>query len=88
MQARTNRSSLINFKESNKLLQGIEYSRMSNEEALKRIKNICNDIKKIIDQNSFNLNQVEVINIFFMVDEIFTGEIKNVKVNNDDSWGF
>ena len=88
MQARTNRSSLINFKESNKLLQGIEYSRMSNEEALKRIKNICNDIKKIIDQNSLNLNQVEVINIFFMVDEIFTGEIKNVKVNNDDSWGF
>ena len=85
MQARTNRSSLINFKESNKLLQGIEYSRMSNEEALKRIKNICNDIKKIIDQNSFNLNQVEVINIFFMVDEIFTGEIKNVKVNNEDS---
>ena len=88
MQARTNRSSLINFKESNKLLQGIEYSRMSNEEALKRIKNICNDIKKIIDQNSLNLNQVEVINIFFMVDEIFTGEIKNVKVNNEDSWGF
>ena len=58
---------------------------MSNEEALKRIKNICNDIKKIIDQNSLNLNQVEVINIFFMVDEIFTGEIKNVKVNNEDS---
>ena len=85
MQARTNRSSLINFKESNKLLQGIEYSRMSNEEALKRIKNIFNDIKKIIDQNSLNLNQVEVINIFFMVDEIFTGEIKNVKVNNEDS---
>ena len=58
---------------------------MSNEEALKRIKNICNDIKKIINQNSLNLNQVEVINIFFMVDEIFTGEIKNVKVNNEDS---
>ena len=58
---------------------------MSNEEALKRIKNICNDIKKIIDQDSLNLNQVEVINIFFMVDEIFTGEIKNVKVNNEDS---
>ena len=50
---------------------------MSNEEALKRIKNICHDIKKIIDQNSLNLNQVEVMNIFFMVDEIFTGEIKN-----------
>ena len=77
LQARPNRSSLINFKESNKLLQGIEYSRITHEEALKRIKNICNDINKIIDQNSLNLNQVEVMNIFFMVDEIFTGEIKN-----------
>ena len=63
LQARPNRSSLINFSESNNLLQGIEYSRISHEEALKRIKNIRSDIKKIVDKNSLNSNQVKVLNV-------------------------
>ena len=63
LQARPNRSSLINFSESNNLLQGIEYSRISHEEALKRIKNIRSDIKKIVDKNSLNSNQFKVLNV-------------------------
>ena len=81
--AKPNRSGLINFNESNKLLQDIEHSKITYEEALKRIRNIRSDIAKIINQGSLNLNQVEVINTLFMVDEIFTGEIKTVKANNE-----
>ena len=83
LQAKPNRSGLINFNESNKLLQDIEHSKITYEEALKRIRNIRSDIAKIINQVSLNLNQVEVINTLFMVDEIFTGEIKTVKANNE-----
>ena len=84
LQARPNRGSLIKFDKSNKLLQDIEQSKMTHEEALKRINNICSVIKKIIDRENINLNQIRVINILFVVDEIFTGKIKNVEVNNDD----
>ena len=83
LRAKPNRSGLINFNESNKLLQDIEHSKITYEEALKRIRNIRSDIAKIINQGSLNLNQVEVINTLFMVDEIFTGEIKTVKANNE-----
>ena len=83
LRAKPNRSGLINFNESNKLLQDIEHSKITYEEALKRIWNIRSDIAKIINQVSLNLNQVEVINTLFMVDEIFTGEIKTVKANNE-----
>ena len=83
LQANPNRKRLFNFNESNKLLQDIEHSRITYEEALKRIHNIRSDIKKIINKESLDLNQVEVINILFMVDEIFTGEIKSVKANNE-----
>ena len=83
LQANPNRKRLFNFNKSNKLLQDIEHSRITYEEALKRIRNIRSDIKKIINKESLDLNQVEVINILFMVDEIFTGEIKSVKANNE-----
>ena len=83
LRAKPNRSGLINFNESNKLLQDIEHSKITYEEALKRIRNIRSDIAKIINQGSLNLNQVEVINTLFMIDEIFTGEIKTVKANNE-----
>ena len=52
LQARPNWSSLINFNKSSNLLQGKEYSRITHEEELKRIKNIRNNIKKIIDKKS------------------------------------
>ena len=67
LQATPNRGSTITFNESNKLLQDIEHSRITLEEALKRINNICSDIERIINQKSINVNQVEVINTLFMV---------------------
>ena len=42
--------SLINFNEPNKLLQGIEYSKITLEEALKRIKNLHSNIIRMINQ--------------------------------------
>ena len=39
-------------------------------------------INKIISQKTLNSNQTEVLNALFMVDEIFTGEIKSVQANN------
>ena len=83
LRTKPNRRGLNNFNESKKLLQDIEHSKITYEEALKRIRNIRSDIAKIINQGSLNLNQVEVINTLFMVDEIFTGEIKTVKANNE-----
>ena len=67
LQARTNRGSPITFNESKKLLEDIEHSRITLEEALKRINNIRSDIERFIDQKSINVNQVEVVNTLFMV---------------------
>ena len=54
LQARPNRSNVISFKESNKLLYDIEHSKITYEEVLKRIQNICSDINKIINMQSLN----------------------------------
>ena len=50
---------------------------------MKKINNIRNDITKIINNKSLNSNQLEVVNIIFMANEIFTGEIESVKANNE-----
>ena len=65
--------------ESNKLLHDITDSNTTHEEALKRITNIRDNITTIINQKILNLNQTEVVNTFFMVDEVFTGKTKMVK---------
>ena len=65
LQARPNRNKAINFNESNKLLYDIKYSKITYEEALKRIENIRSDINKIINMQSLNSNQVNVLNILF-----------------------
>ena len=49
---------------------------------MKKIANICEDIKTIINQESLNPNEIDVINILYVVDEIFTGKIKILKGNN------
>ena len=67
----------INFNESNKLLHEIENRQITYEEALKRIKNIRSDINKIINMQSLNLNQINVLNTLFMV---------NVEVNKEDDF--
>ena len=80
--ARPNRSKVINFNESNKLLHEIENSKITYEEALKRIENIRSDINKIISMQSLDPNQIKVLNILFMVNETFTSETKSLEVNN------
>ena len=50
---------------------------------MKKINNIRNDITKIINNKSLNSNQLEVVNIIFKANEIFTGEIESVKANNE-----
>ena len=68
-----------------KLLHEIEKSQITYEEALKRIENICIDINKIISMQS-NLNQINVLNILFMANEIFAGEIESVEVNKEGNF--
>ena len=81
LQARLRGSKVININESNKLLHEIENSQITYEEALKGIENIRSDINKLVNVQSINLNQVNVLNIIFMVNEIFTGESESVEVN-------
>ena len=83
LQVRPKGSKFININESNKLLYGIENGQITYEEALKRIKNICSDFKKVISMQGINVNQVNFVNILFMVDEIFTGKNKSVGVNKE-----
>ena len=42
-------------------------------------------LKKIIDEESLYPNQVNVVNILFMVDEIFTGKIESLEANGEDN---
>ena len=58
------------------------HSQVTYEEALNKIFIIYRDIDTILSEKRLNPNQVEVLNILFMVDEIFTGEIKWVKEND------
>ena len=84
-QARLNRNKVIDFNESNKLLHDIGHSKITYEEALKRTENVRNDINKIISM-SLNQNQIIVLNIIFMVNHFFTGEIESVGLNNKDNF--
>ena len=79
LQARTKGSKVINNNESNKLLYEIENSQITCEKALKRIENIRSDINKIICMQSLNLNQINLLNILFMANEVFTGELRVLK---------
>ena len=86
LQARPKGGKVINTNESNKLLHEIENSQITYEEALKRIENIHRDINKIISMQSLNLNQINVLNTLFMVNEIFTGESESVEVNKEGNF--
>ena len=78
LQVRPNRSKVVNFNESNKLLHEIENSKITYKEASKIIENIRRDINEIISIQSINPNQINEINTLFMVNEIFTGEIESI----------
>ena len=58
-------------------------SKITYKEASKIIENIRRDINKIISMQSINPNQINEINTLFMVNEIFTGEIESIWVNNE-----
>ena len=81
LQARPKGGKVINANESKKLLHEIENIQITYEEVLKEIKNIYSDINKLVNAQSINVNQVNVLNIIFMVDETFTGKNKSVGVN-------
>ena len=46
-----------------------------------RLENILSDINKLVSAQSININQVSVLNILFMLYEIFTGESVSIGVN-------
>ena len=81
LQIRIKGTKVININESSNLLYEIENGQITYEEALKRIGNIHNNINKIIKMQSLNSNQINLLNILFMVNEIFTGESESVGVN-------
>ena len=81
LQARPKGCKVIDINESNKLLHKIENSQITYEEALKGIENNRSDINKLVSVQSINLNQVNVLNIIFMVTEIFTEGSESVGVN-------
>ena len=70
-QARPNWSRLLTLNVSNKLLQDIEHSKITYEEALKKMTNISNDIKMLEKLDSLTQNKSRVLNTLFMVDEIY-----------------
>ena len=53
---------------------------------MKRIENIRSDINTIIDIQSLNLNQINVLNTLFMVNEIFTREIESVELTKEGNF--
>ena len=80
------RAKVININESNKLLHEKGNSQITYEKALKRIENIRSDINKMITMQSLNSNQINLLNILFMVNEIFTGESESVEVNKEGNF--
>ena len=67
LQARINLANPIYFDESYKLIQDIEHSNITHEEALKIITEIRKNVERLNNLNEFNPNQVEVLNALFMV---------------------
>ena len=86
LKARLKGSKVINIYESNKLLHEIENSQISYEEVLKRMENVRSHINKLISMQSLKLNQINVLNTLFMVNEIFTGESESVEVNKEGNF--
>ena len=83
LQARPQRSSPINFDNSDKLIQDIVHGNITHKEALNKMAGIDKNLTKITEQESLNLNQIKMANIYFMVSGIFTGEPKKFMENNE-----
>ena len=76
LQGRPQRGNNINFDNSNKLIQ--VHGNIADEEALNKMADINENFTKITIQKFFNPNQTKVVNIHFMVSEIFTEILKNL----------
>ena len=83
LQIRIKGSKVININKSSNLLYEIENGQITYEEVLKRIENTCNDTNKIISMQSLNSNQINLLNILFMANEVFTGESESAEVNKE-----
>ena len=83
LQARPQHASLINFDNSNKLIQDIVHSNITHKEALNKMADINSNFAKIIGQESYYPNQINVVNIYYMVSDTFTGEAKELVENNE-----
>ena len=88
MQARSRHASLINFDNSNKLIQDIADRNITYEEALNKMADINDNFAKVTKIKSFNPNQIKVTNTYFMVSEIFTGETKKIMENDEGEFYF
>ena len=88
LQASPKGGKVINTDKSNSLLHEIEDSQITYEEALKGIGNIRSNINKLISMQSRNTNQISLLNIVFVVNEIFNGEIESAEVNNEGNLEF
>ena len=53
---------------------------------MKRIENIRSDINKIISMKSLNSDQINFLNIIFVVNQIFTGESESVELNKEGNF--
>ena len=83
LQARPQHTSPINFDNSNKLIQDIAHGNITYKEALNKTADIDNNFAKIIGLESYYPNQIKMVNIYYTVSEIFTGEAKELVENND-----
>ena len=77
----------INATSSYRLIQDIENTKITHEEALKGIFKILNDIERLEGLEEINPNQVGMLNILFIKDEIFTGIHSEYK-NGDNQYAF
>ena len=83
LQARPPHTSPINFDNLNKLIQDILNGNITHEEALNKMPDIDNNFTKIIGLETYYPNQIKVVNIYYMVSKIFTGEAKELVENNE-----
>ena len=83
LQARPQHASLINFDNSNKLIQDIVHGNITYEDALKKMPDINDNFTNVTELKSLNPNQIKAANTYFMVNEIFTGKTKKFMEDNE-----
>ena len=83
LQARPQHASPINFDKSHKLIQDIAHGNITYEETLNKMADIDKNFAEIIGLESYYPNQIKMVNIYYMVSEIFTRETKELVEKNE-----